>query len=96
MDIETVVTEYKERKAFYPVIAVCKDCGGQLRGLLVPPLAMKFDIAPPLNTLLDRATEVFNQSDLIIVVGFSFADADLYISRMLSKAMQTSEHIKLL
>lgn len=96
IDIETAVAQYKENKYLYPIIAICKDCGGQLRGLLVPPLAMKFDIYPPLNTLLDRAADAFNQSDLIVVVGFSFADADLYISRMLSKAIQTSEEIKLL
>jgi hypothetical protein len=57
---------------------------------------MKFEIAPPLNPLLDRAGEAFNKSDLIIVVGFSFAEADLYISRMLIKAMQNSLTTKLL
>lgn len=91
IDIERTVADYNSDSASYPVIAVCKDCGGQRRGLVVPPLAMKFEIAPPLNPLLDLAGEAFSRSDLIIVVGFSFADADLYISRMLSKAMQNSQ-----
>lgn len=91
IDIEKTVSDYLEDRASYPVIGVCRNCGGQRRGLLVPPLAMKFDVAPPLNPLIDRADESFSKSDLIVVVGFSFADADLYISRMLSKAMQASE-----
>lgn len=96
IDIETTVINYREDRVPYPVIAVCKACGGQRRGLVVPPLAMKFDIAPPLNPLLDRAGEAFINSNLIIVVGFSFADADLYISRMLSKVMQQSNATQLL
>jgi NAD-dependent SIR2 family protein deacetylase len=72
----------------YPVIAICKDCGGQRRGLLVPPLAMKFDVAPPLISLTAGAGDAFVKTDVIVVVGFSFADADLHITRMLSKSMQ--------
>lgn len=96
INIENTVSQYKSKKALYPVIAVCNDCGGQRRGLLVPPLAMRFDLAPPLNPLLDSASEVFKESDIIVVVGFSFADADLYISRMLSKAIQSSDTMKML
>jgi len=95
IDIEETVQNYLEDKALYPVVGVCRTCGGQRRGLLVPPLAMKLDVAPPLNPLIDRAGECFEKSDLIIVVGFSFADADLYISRMISKAMQASEQTNL-
>lgn len=89
VDIRSTVENYKQDKAPYSVIAICKDCGGQRRGLLVPPLAMKFDVAPPLTPLLTDAREAFEDAEAIIVVGFSFADADVYISRMLSKSMQT-------
>jgi hypothetical protein len=57
---------------------------------------MKFDVAPPLNPLIEKAQDAFLRADIIVVVGFSFADADLYISRMLIKAIQKSETIKLL
>lgn len=96
IDIERTVRDYQEDRAPYPVIGVCRNCGGQRRGLLVPPLAMKFDVAPPLNPLIDRAALSFSRSDLVIVVGYSFADADLYISRMLSKAMQASDKNRLI
>ncbi|UCB43988.1 MAG: SIR2 family protein [Dehalococcoidales bacterium] len=94
-NIEEITSRYKKGEALYPVIAVCKECGGQYRGLLVPPLAMKFDVAPPLTSLLGVADEAFQRSDLIVVVGFSFADADLYISRMICKALQMSASAKM-
>jgi NAD-dependent SIR2 family protein deacetylase len=95
VDIRSTVENYKQDKAPYSVIAICRDCGGQRRGLLVPPLAMKFDVAPPLTPLLAEAREAFETAEAIIVVGFSFAEADVYISRMLSKSMQTKPSQKL-
>lgn len=95
IDIRQTVTNFLEDRALYPVIGVCKDCGGQRRVLLVPPLAMKFDVAPPLTPLLGDAKSAFDGADVIVVVGFSFADADLYISRMVSKAMQNSPRQRL-
>jgi NAD-dependent SIR2 family protein deacetylase len=94
-DIRHMVDNFLQDIAPYPVIGICRSCGGQSRGLLVPPLAMKFDLAPPLTPLSAKADEAFGAADAIIVVGFSFADADLYISRMLSKSMQTKSDQKL-
>jgi NAD-dependent SIR2 family protein deacetylase len=96
VDIRKTVRDFEADISPYTVIGICKDCGGQRRGLLVPPLAMKFDVAPALTPLLSEAKSAFERADLIVVVGFSFAEADLYISRMLSKSMQTSAGQKLL
>ncbi len=95
-DIRQIVDNFLQDRAPYPVIGVCKDCGGQRRGLLVPPLAMKFDMAPPLTPLVSLAGKAFEKAELIVVVGFSFPDADLYISRLLSKSMQGHASQKLL
>lgn len=95
IDIEQTVDDYESRRGEYPIISVCNECGGQKRGLLVPPHAMKFDIAPPLQPLIANAASCFEGKTLIVVVGFSFADADLYISRMLIKAMQASSQVRL-
>jgi NAD-dependent SIR2 family protein deacetylase len=94
IDIAKTVKEYLNDENCYSVIAVCKDCGGQRRGLLVPPLAMKFDVAPPLTPLIERAQDSFNKADVIVVVGFSFAEADMYISRMLTKSMQLNSKVR--
>lgn len=96
IDIEKTVSDYTNDRSAYPVISVCRGCGGPRRGLLVPPLAMKFDAAPPLTGLIQKAYDCFSSADAIVVVGFSFAEADLYISRMITKAMQMSGTRKLI
>ena len=95
IDIVQTVADYENDSGEYPIIGVCRRCGGQRRGLLVPPHAMKFDVAPPLQPLISNAASRFEDRTLIVVVGFSFADADLYISRMLIKAMQASSNTRL-
>ena len=55
---------------------------------------MKFDLAPPLTPLIEKAQESFNKADVIVVVGFSFAEADMYISRMLTKSMQLNPDVR--
>lgn len=91
IDIEETVDNYEGDRGEYPIISVCKECGGQRRVLLVPPHAMKFDFEPPLQPLIARVRSSFENASLIVVVGFSFADADSYISRMIIKAIQASE-----
>ena len=56
---------------------------------------MKFDVAPPLQPFVANAVSSFADKTRIVVVGFSFGDADLYISRMLVKALQASNETKL-
>jgi NAD-dependent SIR2 family protein deacetylase len=95
IDIRETIESYLKDRGPYSVIGICKHCGGQRRGLLVPPLAMKFDVAPPLTPLITEARSAFESSSAIVVVGFSFAEADVYISRMLSKSMQRKPDQKL-
>lgn len=90
IDIQQAVDHFLNDTAPFPVIGICRHCGGQRRGLLIPPSSLKFDISPPLTPLLNLAKSGFEKSDLIVVVGFSFAEADLYILRMLTKSMQSN------
>jgi NAD-dependent SIR2 family protein deacetylase len=96
VDNKMMIGQYVADSSPYPVIGICKVCGGQRRSLLVPPLAMKFDAAPPLTPLQQEAQHAFEQADAIVVVGYSFAEADIYIPRMLSKSMQTKPRQKLI
>lgn len=95
INFKKAVESFLKDELPYPVISVCRTCHGQRRGLVVPPLAMKFDMVPPLTRLLQDAHNAFENTDVIVVVGFSFSEADLYISRMLSKSMQLSDKQKL-
>ena len=95
IDIAKAVNDYRNGVGEYPIISVCSQCGGQRRGLLIPPHAMKFDVSSPLQPLIADARRCFESASLIVAVGFSFADADQYIARMISKALQASQEVKL-
>jgi NAD-dependent SIR2 family protein deacetylase len=96
VNIKTMIDQYVADSSPYPVIGICKECGGQRRCLLVPPLAVKFDVPPPLTPLQKEAQDAFERAAVIAVVGYSFAEADTYISRMLSKSMQTNPQQRLI
>lgn len=96
IDIARAVQDYEADESPFPVIGICRKCNGQRRGMAVPPLAMKFDFFPPLTPLLGYAQEAFQDAELIVAIGYSFAEADLYISRMISKSMQAKPMQKLM
>lgn len=96
IDIAKTVQAYLEKSGEYPIISVCSQCGGQRRVLLMPPHAIKFNVASPLQPLIAHAANYFENATLIVAVGFSFADADQYITRMISKALQASSNAKLI
>ena len=95
IDIARAVNDYRNGVGEYPIISVCNQCGGQRRGLLIPPHAMKFDVSSPLQPLIADAARCFESASLIVAVGFSFADADQYIARMISKSLQASQDVRL-
>lgn len=96
VSIRTVVENFRDDRSPYAVIGICRDCGGPRRGLVVPPLSMKFDVAAPLSVLLSEVRTALDSTDFIVAIGFSFAEADLYITRLLSKSMQTDLSRRLL
>jgi len=79
----------------FPVIGICKNCGGQRRPMVVPPMSFKFVMFPPLLVLWDRAQAAFNDSSIIVSVGYSFSEADIYITKMISRAMGQDRNKKL-
>jgi len=67
---------YESDSTSYAVIGICKNCGGQRRPLLIPPMGLKFIVFPTLIQLWNAARERLERADHIIVVGFSFSEAD--------------------
>jgi NAD-dependent SIR2 family protein deacetylase len=86
-DLMTMKTTFLEDVASYAVVGICKNCGGQRRPLLIPPLALKFIMFPSLIRLWDRARENLERADIILVVGYSFSDADTYLNKIIEKSM---------
>lgn len=80
----------------YAVIGICKKCGGQRRPLLIPPLGFKFVMFPALIRLWDHAREAIESAELVIVVGYSFSDADSYLNKIIERSMTVTAKQRLL
>jgi NAD-dependent SIR2 family protein deacetylase len=80
----------------YAVIGICKRCGGQRRPLLIPPLGFKFVMFPNLIRLWNSARERIEASELIVVVGYSFSEADGYVNKIIERSMTVNAKQRLI
>lgn len=87
---------YENDTVSYAVIGICKNCGGQRRPLLIPPMGLKFIMFPHLILLWNSAREKLEKADLIIVVGFSFSEADTYINKIIERSVTQKESQRLI
>jgi len=87
---------YEEDKISYPVMGICKNCGGLRRPLLVPPLSFKFLMFPDLVNIWNSARQSIEGADYLVVVGYSFSEADTYIIKVISRSMFMSKNQKMI
>ncbi|MBU7028946.1 MAG: SIR2 family protein [Theionarchaea archaeon] len=82
---------YTNDKLGYPVISICPKCGGQRRPLLVPPLSFKFLMFPNLVEIWNNARQKIDKANYLVIIGYSFSEADTYITKIISRAMSENE-----
>jgi len=87
---------YENDKLSYPVLGICKNCGGLRRPLLVPPLSFKFLMFPNLIDIWNSARQSIEEADYLIIVGFSFSEADTYITKIISRSMSMKDSQKMI
>jgi NAD-dependent SIR2 family protein deacetylase len=80
----------------YPVLGICKKCGGLRRPLLVPPLSFKFLMFPSLVDIWNYARQSIEEAAVLIIVGYSFSESDAYITKIISRSMATNENQKMI
>ena len=95
-DLMAIKQSSDKDKPGYPVIGICKHCGGLSRPMIVPPLSLKFLMFPPLAGLWDKAQQAFQKAKVILVVGYSFSEADTHITKMINRAMGADKTKKLI
>lgn len=95
-DLGYIKEAYQKDRLSYPVMGICKHCGGLSRPMIVPPLSLKFLMFPSLAGLWDRTQIAFQEAKVILVVGYSFSEADTYITKMISRAMGADKSKRLL
>jgi NAD-dependent SIR2 family protein deacetylase len=86
-DLINMKRGYENDTITYAVVGICKNCGGQRRPLLIPPMGIKFVMFPNLIRLWNLARENRESCDFLIVVGFSFSEADSYINKIIERSM---------
>lgn len=79
----------------YAVVGICKNCGGQRRPLLIPPMGLKFVMFPNLIRLWNLARDHIERAYVIVVVGFSFSEADSYIAKIIERSMSFNREQRL-
>jgi NAD-dependent SIR2 family protein deacetylase len=87
---------YDKDKLSYPVMGLCKNCGGLSRPLLVPPLSFKILMFPKLIDIWNSAREKIEKAEYLIVVGYSFAEADTYITKIMARSMAMKDNQKMI
>ncbi|MGI9193769.1 MAG: SIR2 family NAD-dependent protein deacylase [Actinomycetota bacterium] len=78
---------YAEDTISYAVVGICRNCGGQRRPLLIPPMGLKFVMFPNLIRLWNLARERIESASHLLIVGFSFSEADSYINKVIERSM---------
>lgn len=95
-DLGYIKEAYQKDKLSYPVMGICKHCGGLSRPMIVPPLSLKFLMFPSLAGVWDVVQIAFQEAKVILVVGYSFSEADTYITKMISRAMGADKNKRLI
>lgn len=70
----------------FAVTSACR-CGGERRPFLVPPRSFKSVTFPVLISLWNTARARIEQASVLLVVGYAFAEADTYISKVIARSL---------
>jgi len=84
--IETVESSIKS-KIPYPVTGMCPNCNAPVKQFIIPPVAHKYLTHPPIVQVWDCGRKILEQANIVVIIGYSFIDADDYIAKMLVKAI---------
>lgn len=95
-DLTGLKKSYRNDSHSYAVIGICKNCGGQRRPLLIPPIGFKFIMFPNLIRLWNKAREVIESAKYIVVAGYSFSEADTYINKIIARSMNINSEQRLI
>lgn len=72
----------------YSVTGMCPECTAPTKQFIVPPTTYKFLIYPPIVEVWNAGRQIFENSKIYVIIGYSFSLGDDYISKMLLKAIR--------
>jgi len=84
------VAEAIKKDIPYAVTGMCRQCNAPVEQFIIPPVAHKYLTHPPIVQVWDRGRKTLEEAKLFVIIGYSFADADDYIAKMLVKSVGQS------
>lgn len=75
----------------YPTTASCLKCNTLTSLFMIPPIAYKYVMFPPIIEIWQSAMDELESADMIIVIGYSFSLSDDYILKMIVNGMKRKE-----
>jgi thiamine pyrophosphate-dependent acetolactate synthase large subunit-like protein len=81
------VAQAIEKDIPYAVTGMCRHCNAPAQQFIIPPTAHKYLTHPPIVQVWDRGRRVLEQAKVFVIIGYSFADTDDYIAKMLVQAV---------
>lgn len=88
---DVIIYDIEELKKFdkmYPTTASCLKCNTITNLFMIPPIAYKYVIFPPIVEIWQNAMSILEEADVIIVIGYSFSLSDDYILKMIVNGLK--------
>jgi len=88
---DVIIYDIEELKKFdkmYPTTASCLKCNTITNLFMVPPIAYKYVMFPPIVEIWQHAMNILERADVIIVIGYSFSLSDDYILKMIVNGLK--------
>jgi len=82
------IDELKKFTKMYPTTASCLQCNTLTQLFMIPPIAYKYVIFPPIVEIWQHAMNTLEEADIIIVIGYSFSLSDDYILKMIVNGLK--------
>jgi len=86
--ITYTMQEVNSFNKLYPTSGSCQECGTSASQFMVPPIAYKYVMYPPLIDIWKSAMDMIENADIIIPIGYSFSLSDDYIFQMIVGGMK--------
>jgi NAD-dependent SIR2 family protein deacetylase len=86
--IQLTIDDINKMEKIYPTTGSCLKCYTTTELFMIPPIAYKYVMYPPLVDIWQNAMQVLQEANIIIVIGYSFSTTDDYILKMIVNGLK--------
>jgi NAD-dependent SIR2 family protein deacetylase len=86
--IQLTIEDINKMKKIYPTTGSCLKCNTTTELFMIPPIAYKYVMYPPLIDIWQNAMQILQEANIIIVIGYSFSTSDDYILKIIVNGLK--------